>query len=216
MIIKEMSIEQRPRERLERFGVDVLSEAELLAIVLNTGTKSENVIDMSHRLIKTYGVDKLSNCSLKELQAIKGIGRAKACKLLACFELNKRKFQNSGIFIKTPNNVFDYLSPKMSPLTKEHFVVLHLNSKNMVLKEEVVSIGTLNSALIHPREIFKSAIKESANSIILVHNHPSGDATPSPEDYEITSKLVEAGKLVDINVLDHVVIGKDDFRSAKC
>ena len=216
MIIKEMSLEQRPRERLEKVGVNMLSEAELLAIILNTGTKNENVINMSHRLISTYGVDKLSTCSLKELQSIKGIGKAKACRIHAIFELNKRiKTKYTGIIIKTPNNVFDYLSAKMSSLDKEHFVVLHLNSKNMILKEETVSIGTLNSALIHPREIFKSAIKESSNSIILVHNHPSGDATPSPEDYDITSRLIEAGKLIDISVLDHIVIGKDNFCSAK-
>lgn len=215
MRIKDISTENRPRERLEKNGVASLSDAELLAIIIKTGNKQENVIDMSNRLISRYGINKLSQCSLKELQEIKGIGSAKASQILALFEFNKRHnfAKTNGKAIKSANDVFNYISPKISELDKEHFIVLHLNSRNKVLKDEIISIGTLNSSLIHPREVFKSAIKESANSIILVHNHPSGDPTPSEEDKIITKKLTKAGKMLDIEILDHVIIGKDKFWS---
>ena len=208
MIIKEMSTELRPRERMIKESVCVLSDSELLAIVLNTGCKDENVIDMSSRLISTYGLEKLAGCSLKELQQIKGIGLAKACTIHSIFELNKRvKVRNCSKIIKSPKDVFDYASPLIGDKDKEHFMVILLDSKNKILKHEIVSVGILNSTIVHPREIFKTAIKESANAIILVHNHPSGDCTPSVEDEEVTQKLKEAGEVVDVKVLDHVIVG---------
>ena len=217
MRIKDISLENRPRERLEKQGPSVLSDAELLAIILKTGNKDENVIDMSNRLISKYGVDKLSNCSLAELQEIKGIGNAKASQIIALFEFNKRHniSKQNGKPIKTAKDVFDYCSPKLSGVDKEHFMILHLDTRNKIIKDEIVSVGTLNSSLIHPREVFKSAIKESANAIILVHNHPSGDAEPSEEDKKITDILFKAGELLSIKVLDHVIIGKDSWHSFK-
>ena len=195
-------------------GATVLSDAELLAIILQQGTQEENVIDMSHRLIATYGLDKLSCCSLVELQKIKGIGPAKAMQIKAVFELNKRvKYQNNGKVIKTAKDVFNYCWPKMKDLDREQFRVLLLDSKNKVIKDEVVSVGTLNASIIHPREVFKTAIKESANAIILVHNHPSGDVMPSHEDKEITSKLIEGGETLNIKVMDHVIVGENEWRS---
>ena len=217
MRIKDISIENRPMERLEKKGASTLSDAELLAVILKTGNKEENVIDMSNRLISKYGIGKLSNCSLTELQEIKGIGKVKASQILALFEFNKRhslsKLDSKPI--KSAKDVYDYCSPKLSSSDKEHFMILHLNSRNKIIKEEVVSIGTLNGSLIHPREVFKSAIKESANSIILVHNHPSGDPEPSVEDEQITEKLFKSGEILNIKVLDHVIIGKDFFYSFK-
>ena len=217
MRIKDISLENRPRERLEKQGPSVLSDAELLAIILKTGNKDENVIDMSNRLISKYGVDKLSNCSLVELQEIKGIGNAKASQIIALFEFNKRHSlsKQNGKPIKTAKDVFEYCSPKLSGVDKEHFMILHLDTRNKIIKDEIVSVGTLNSSLIHPREVFKSAIKESANAIILVHNHPSGDAEPSEEDKKITDILFKAGELLSIKVLDHVIIGKDSWHSFK-
>ena len=217
MRIKDISLENRPRERLEKQGPSVLSDAELLAIILKTGNKDENVIDVSNRLISKYGVDKLSNCSLAELQEIKGIGNAKASQIIALFELNKRHniSKQNGKPIKTAKDVFDYCSPKLSGVDKEQFMILHLDTRNKIIKDEIVSVGTLNSSLIHPREVFKSAIKESANAIILVHNHPSGDAEPSEEDKKITDILFKAGELLSIKVLDHVIIGKDSWHSFK-
>jgi DNA repair protein RadC len=215
MKIKDIPKSNRPRERLIKNGIDVLSDAELLAIIFQKGTKQENAIDMSNRLISKYGVDKLSFCSLNELQKIKGIGKAKACQIIALFEFNKRHnlAKTNGKSINRTKDVFDYCSPKLSSLDKEYLMVLHLDSKNRVLKDEIISIGTLNNTLIHPREVFKSAIKESSNSIILVHNHPSGDPTPSEEDKEMTKRLFDAGDLLDIKILDHVIIGKDEFYS---
>ena len=217
MRIKDISLENRPRERMEKQGVKVLSDSELLAVILQKGTKEENVIDMSNRLISKYGVSKLSSCSLKELQEIKGIGKAKASQIVALFEFNKRHSlsKQNGKPIKSAKNVFDYCSPKLNRADKEHFMILHLDSKNRIIKDEIISIGILNASIIHPREVFKSAIKESANSIILVHNHPSGDSEPSMEDKEITERLMEAGELLDIKVLDHVIIGKDNYHSFK-
>lgn len=218
MKIKEMSLEQRPIERLNRVGAENLSDSELLAILLNTGSKNENVIDMSNRLISMYGLSSLSSCSLNELRLIKGIGFSKASRIISAFELSKRV--NSGKIcekvIRNSSDVAAYYMEKLKDKKKEYFIAVFLDSKNKMIKDEVVSIGTLNSSLIHPREIFKSAIKESANSLILVHNHPSGDPTPSIEDENVTSKLIEAGKLVDIKVLDHIVVGRDGYRSLIC
>lgn len=216
MRIKDISKENRPMERLEKKGASTLSDAELLAVILKTGNKEENVIDMSNRLISKYGVGKLSNCSLTELQEIKGIGKVKASQILALFEFNKRHSLSKLDLkpIKSAKDVYEYASQKL-PNDKEHFMILHLDSKNKIIKDEIISIGILNASIIHPREVFKSAIKESANSIILVHNHPSGDSTPSKEDENISEKLFEAGNLLDIKVLDHVIIGKDRWYSFK-
>jgi len=217
MRIKDISLENRPRERMEKQGVKVLSDSELLAVILQKGTKEENVIDMSNRLISKYGISKLSSCSLKELQEIKGIGKAKASQIIALFEFNKRHSlsKQNGKAIKSAKDVFDYCHPKLDGADKEHFMILHLDSKNKVIKDEIISIGTLNSSIIHPREVFKSAIKESANSVILVHNHPSGDPKPSKADEEITELLFKSGDLLSIKVLDHVIIGNETYHSFK-
>lgn len=209
MKIKDIPSENRPRERLEKQGPKALSDAELLAIILKTGTKQENVIDVSNRLISKYGIGKLSGCSLKELQEIKGIGRAKACQIVALFEFNKRHnlAKQNGRPIKSSKDVFEYCLPKLSGADKEHFMVLHLDAKNKIVKDEIISVGALTGTIAHPREVFKSAIKESAHSVILVHNHPSGDPTPSDEDKIVTERLFEAGELLGIKVLDHVIIG---------
>jgi len=217
MRIKDISEENRPRERMEKQGVSVLSDSELLAVILQKGTRQENVIDMSNRLISKYGVSKLSSCSLKELQKINGIGKAKASQILALFEFNKRHnlAKQNGKPIKSAKDVFEYCHPKLNGADKEHFMILHLDTRNRIIKDEIVSVGTLNSSLIHPREVFKSAIKESANSVILVHNHPSGEPDPSNEDEDITEKIFDAGELLNIQVLDHVIIGDNKYYSFK-
>lgn len=217
MRIKDISKENRPRERLEKNGVHVLSDAELLAIIFKTGNKEENAIVMSDRLITKYGLGKLNELSLKELQEIKGIGPAKSMQIKALFEFNKRHSlaKRDGEPIKSARDVFEYASQRLTTNQQENFMILLLDSKNRIVKDEVISIGTLNASIIHPREVFKSAIRESANSIILVHNHPSGDPEPSIEDEQITEKLFEAGEILNIKVLDHVIIGKDKFWSFK-
>ena len=217
MRIKDIPPENRPRERLEKNGVHVLSDAELLAIIFKTGNKEENAIAMSDRLITKYGLGKLNELSLKELQEIKGIGPAKSMQIKALFEFNKRYSlaKRDGEPIKSAKDVFEYASQRLITNQQEHFMILLLDSKNRIVKDEVISIGTLNASIIHPREVFKSAIRESANSIILVHNHPSGDPEPSAEDEQITKKLFEAGELLNIKILDHVIVGKDKFWSFK-
>ena len=215
MRIKEIALEQRPRERLKTKGLDGLNDSELLAIILQNGTNGENVIDLSHRLIASFGLEKLNSLSLPELMKIKGIKLGKASKLIAAFELSKRV--NSGKIcekvVKNPSDIAKYYMERLKDLKKEHFIAVFLDSKNKIIKDEVISIGTLNSSLVHPREVFKEAIKNSANSIILVHNHPSGSAEPSDEDYRINKVLIETGNLVGIKVLDHLVIGDEKWKN---
>ena len=211
MKIKEIAKEQRPRERLK--AGNVLNDAELLALLLGSGTKGESAIDMGNRLLSENGLDKLNSLSIQELMKIKGIGLAKASKLIAAFELSKRV--SSGKIcekiVKNPSDIASHYIEKLKDLKKEHFIAVFLDSKNKIIKDEIISIGTLNSSLVHPREVFKEAIKNSANSVILVHNHPSGSVEPSDEDYRVNKVLVETGNLVGIKVLDHLVVGGEEW-----
>lgn len=215
MLIKEISIEQRPRERLKRSNAESLGDADLLAIILQNGSHGENVIDLGNRLISTFGLEKLNSLSLNELMKVKGIGLAKASKLIAAFELSKRV--SSGKIcekiVKNPSDIALHYVEKLKDLKKEHFIAVFLDSKNKIIKDEVISIGTLNSSLVHPREVFKEAIRQSANSIILVHNHPSGNVESSEEDYRVNKVLVETGNLVGIKVLDHLIVGDREWKS---
>ena len=215
LLIKEIALDQRPRERLKTKGIDSLSDAELLAIILQNGTNGENVIDLSQRLISTFSLDRLNSLSLSELMKVKGIGLAKAAKIVAAFELSKRV--NSGRIcekvISNASDIAGYYMEKLRDKKKEYFIAVFLDSKNKIIKDEIISIGTLNSSLVHPREVFKEAIKNSANSIILVHNHPSGDCEASSNDLEITEKMKEAGEMVGIKMLDHIVIGGKKWKN---
>ena len=213
MKIKEIAKEQRPRERLK--AGNVLNDAELLALLLGSGTKGESAIDIGNRLLSENGLDKLNSLSIQELMKIKGIGLAKASKLIAAFELSKRV--SSGKIcekiVKNPSDIASHYIEKLKDLKKEHFIAVFLDSKNKIIKDEIISIGTLNSSLVHPREVFKEAIKCSANSVILVHNHPSGSVEPSDEDYRVNKVLVETGNLVGIKVLDHLIVGEGKWNS---
>ena len=215
MRIKEIALEQRPRERLKANGVNSLSDYDLLALLLGAGTKGENAIDLGNRLISENGIEKLNSLSLTELMKIKGIGLAKSSKLIAAFELSKRV--SSGRIcekvVKNPADIAKYYMEKLKDLKKEYFIAVFLDSKNKIIKDEVISIGTLNSSLVHPREVFKEAIKNSANSIILVHNHPSGNVEPSDEDHRVNKVMVETGDIVGIKVLDHLIVGNGNFFS---
>lgn len=217
MKIKEMNEDSRPRERLVKFGVENLSDAELLALILEKGTKQENVIEMSNRLINKHGLNKLSECSLKELQEINGIGFAKACQIIALFELNKRHAlsEKPRKFISSAKAVFELMNEKLKDEKQENFITIHLNNRNYFIKEELITKGVLDASIIDSREVFKSAIRNSASRIILVHNHPSGDPSPSEEDQEVTEKLIDAGELLGIKVLDHVIIGNGNYWSWK-
>ena len=215
MMLREVAVYERPRERLVAKGVSYLSDSELLALLLEKGTKGEGVVDLSHRLINTHGLCSLNSLSLAELMKLKGIGIAKACKIIASFELSRRVSSGKiiGKKIDSAADVASYYTPKLKDLKKEHFYALLLDSKNRIIKEELISVGTLNSSLVHPREVFKSAIKESANAIILVHNHPSGDCEASESDKETTIRLLAIGRILNIQLVDHIIIGNDTWKS---
>lgn len=215
MKIKEMPEQNRPRERFLKHGAEVLSDAELFAILLRTGSKGENVIDMSNRLIAEYGLDKLFECSLKELQEIKGVGPSKAMQILTIAEIQKRIHQSKKPVkkITCAEDVFDYFHERLKNKKQEEFWILMLNTQNNIIGEERISKGILDASIVHPREVFRPAIKNSASKIILVHNHPSGDPEPSQEDLEITEKLMSAGEKLEIKVLDHVIVGDGEFWS---
>ena len=217
MKIKEMPEQNRPRERFLKYGPEVLSDAELFAIILRTGTINENVIDMSNRLIAEYGLDKLFECSLKELQKIKGIGPGKAMQILSMSELGKRFNQSKTPLkkISCAEDVFNYFHERLKDKKEEHFYILMLNTQNNVIGDVLISKGILDASIVHPREVFKPAIKNSASKIILVHNHPSGNPNPSAEDEEITRRLKEAGEGLGIRVVDSVIIGGGEFWSFK-
>lgn len=206
-----------PREKLERLGPEALRDEELLAILLRTGYEGRNVLEISRGIVKRYPVNKLVDMDLKELTTIKGIGRAKAAGLVAGFELAKRGL-NQGIGIEptitSPADVLGLLTD-IKDLRKEYFVALFLNARNQVICRENVSVGSLNASLVHPREVFVPAVGSSAASVILAHNHPSGDVTPSREDIELTRRMVQAGEIMGIEVLDHLIVGSERFLSMK-
>ena len=217
MKIKDLPEQNRPRERFLKHGPETLSDAELFAIILRTGTIDENVIDMSNRLIAEYGLDKLFECSLRELQKIKGIGPSKAMQILAMSELGKRYNQSKTPLkkISCAEDVFNYFHERLKDKKEEHFYILMLNTQNYIIGEHLVSKGILDASIIHPREIFKPAIKNSASKIILVHNHPSGNPNPSGEDYEIINKLMKNGEELGIKVVDSVIVGRSNYCSWK-
>lgn len=211
MKIKDLPEQNRPRERFLKHGPEALSDSELFAIILRTGSQNENVIDMSNRLIKEYGLNNLFDCSLKELQKIKGIGPSKAMQILAITELGKRYSQSKNQIkkISCSKDVFNLFHERLKGEKQENFFILMLNNKNYVIGEEFITRGTLNLTIAHPREIFKPAIKNSASKIILIHNHPSGDPFPSSQDLAITDKLKQVGEMLDIALIDHIIIGKE-------
>jgi DNA repair protein RadC len=217
MRIKEIIPQDRPRERMERAGPQVLSNGELLAVLLKSGTKKENVLQISYGLLAKYGLRNLSNASLQELCQEHGIGKAKACQIVALFELAKRiplKEDQKVPILKSRDLAKNYVK-KMQDLQKEHFIAVYLDSKNKIIGDQTITIGTLNTSLVHPREVFHGAVKHLANSIIILHNHPSGDPTPSEEDLEVTRVLDETGDVMGIPLLDHLVIGKQKWWSWK-
>ncbi|MEX2599407.1 MAG: DNA repair protein RadC [Dehalococcoidia bacterium] len=211
--MRDMPNSERPRERLRDAGASYLNNAELLAILLRTGTPTENVLELSARLLSQFqGLEGLAKASHAELCAVYGFGEAKAAQLQAAIELGKRLAISRGagrVTIGGPEDVAALLSPEMAFLDQEHFRVLVLNTKNEVMASPDVFIGSVNSTTVRTSEVFKEAVRLNCPNVITVHNHPSGDPTPSPEDVALTHVLVKAGKLLEIKVLDHVIIGRD-------
>ena len=218
MKVWEMPWFERPGARLKKKGASALSDAELLAIVLGRGSKQENAIDLSCRVLKDCNLHKLAALSLVELESTFG-DDVKAMRMCAMFELFRRtnRLSRHGFSgqMSTAEDVYHYFVDELQEKKKEHFYALYLDTKNRVIAEELVSVGILNAALIHPREVFAPALKAHCQSVILVHNHPSGDCTPSKEDEEVTRLLRDAGELVGVSLLDHIVIANNGYLSMK-
>ena len=218
--IKNMPISERPREKMLTYGCQSLSNAELLAIILSTGTKDRTAIDLARGILNmsNEGLRTLTNCTIEELMQIKGVGLAKASQIIAAVELGKRIALTANVNnykIKGPEDVSNLLMEEMRYLNKEIFNIILLNTKNNVIAIENISVGSLNASIVHPREVFNIAIRRSSSAIILAHNHPSGDPKPSTEDVNITKRLIEAGSIIGINVLDHIIIGDGIYFSMK-
>jgi DNA repair protein RadC len=212
MIIKDMPVSERPREKMLAMGTDSLSNRELVAVLLGSGTKDRSALQIADELLQmdSRGLRGLADCSKEDLSCVRGIGTARASLLLAAIELGRRIADESrydSIRIKDIDDVLGLCMERMRYYRKEHFDALLLNSKGMLICEENISIGDLTGSIVHPREAFGSAVKKSAASVIFIHNHPSGDPTPSEEDILITRRLCEAGSILGIRVHDHVIIG---------
>jgi len=213
MKIKDLPRVNRPREKLIKYGPEKLTNSELLAIILSVGNKGENVLQLATRLLKKFPNNQLVNIPIKRLIGIEGIGNTKACQIVACFELGKRLLKNkTSQLIMSPKDVWEDLKD-LRDNKKEHFIIFYLDNQNQVIKKEIISIGTINSSLVHPREVFEPAVKNLASQIIIAHNHPSGESQPSNEDLQITKRLIEAGKILGIEIIDHVIVTRNNFFS---
>ena len=218
MTIQDMTLEERPREKMILNGAGSLTDAELLAILIRTGTKQFNAIQLGKAIIeKADNIRYLQNITIEELESINGIGKTKAVQIKAALELGNRiaSYKPAKYKIKNPWDIYRYYMESLRYQYKEIFKVVLLNTKNEIITDVDISMGTLNSSLVHPREVFREAIIRSSNKIILLHNHPSGNAEPSKEDKSVTNRLKECGELIGIEVIDHIIIGDGIYFSFK-
>ncbi len=218
--IHDLPASERPRERLQKLGVDALSAQEILSLILGRGIAGESVMVTAQRLLSRFGNLKgIASASIEELSQVKGIGIAKASQIKASFELANRLegYSESGDkpVVKTPDDVAGLVKSRLRDKKKEHFLALLLDTRNKLIKVSEISIGSLDTSIVHPREVFKEAIAASAASMIFVHNHPSGDPEASDDDIKLTKRLAEAGEIVGIDVLDHIIIGDKKYLSLK-
>jgi len=216
--IHDLPAEERPRERLVEFGEQALSAQELLQLILGRGIAGESVAVTAQKLLAQFGnFQKLSEASIEELSSIKGIGLAKAAQIKATFEIGRRVSTQTLPYkskeLTDPKKVYQLIKSRLKDYHKEHFYIIALDSRNHSIME--VSIGSLNASIVHPREVFAEAIKNNAASVIFAHNHPSGDPEPSEGDLMVTKRLVDAGKILEIEVVDHIIVTKDSFLSFK-
>lgn len=219
VMIRDVPKDERPRERMMRHGAKSLTNAELLAILIRTGTASLSAVHLAERVLsQTGGLKGLTDSTIESLVQLKGIGPAKAVQILAGIELGRRisrAMPEERFTIRSPQDAADYFMDELQHLSQEHFVCLFLNTKNQVIGKEVIFVGSLNASIVHPREIFRKAIQRASAAVICLHNHPSGDPSPSMEDFNVTKRLKEAGKILGIDVLDHIIIGTQRFYSMK-
>ena len=214
--IKEIPINERPRERLKEVGVENLSDKELISIILKTGTKEKNVSDLAIDILNRYSLSDLKNISINHLIKIKGIGEVKAIELIASIELGKRIFlkeKTNKKDLTSPEEIYKYTKYLFHDKKQEYFYALYFNNKQQLLKTKLLFIGTINQSITHPREVFKEAYLLSASSIICLHNHPSNDTIPSHADITFTKALIKIGKIQNIPILDHIIVGDDNYYS---
>lgn len=215
--IKELPEFERPREKLTKKGARALKKEELLAIILRTGLKGKNAVEVAKDILKKYGDKKLLDASYEELRNMRGVGPTKAVQILAAIELGSRLFKEKSekeVYINSSQDIIKEVE-HIKENKKENFIVLYLDARNKLIYKDTVSIGILNSNLVHPREVFEPAVRYLAAQIILAHNHPSGNPEPSEDDLVLTKKLVESGKILGIEVFDHIIVAKDGFFSFK-
>lgn len=214
--IRDLPEEEKPREKLRRHGPTALRNYELMAVVLGRGSRKEGILELSRRIISQYGNQALfSKGDVEKIEKVLGLSPVQACQLVASFELGKRLFgKQTEVFLRSPQEVFEY-AKDLIRLKKEYLRGLYVDTRNKLVRDEVIAIGTLNTSLAHPREIFHPAIESHAAAIILVHNHPSGDSSPSKDDIELTKQIYKASKILDIEILDHVIIGNEKYFSLK-
>jgi len=217
--IKELPENERPREKLLQLGSSHLSNAELLALVIRTGNRDRTAVELAQDILNYFGgLKSLINLSVEEIEKIKGVGPAKGTRINAVIELSKRLYRASedkSVIIKNPDDVSNLIMPELRYMKQEVFKLLLLDTKNKVISIPMISKGGLSSSIVHPREVFKEAIRRSSAAIILAHNHPSGIPDPSKDDIKITKRLIEAGKIMGIEVLDHIIIGDGIYLSMK-
>lgn len=218
--IHDLPVSERPRERLQRFGVEALSAQEILALLLGRGIAGESVTVTAQRLLSEFGsLRGIAGASVEELARLKGIGPAKAAQIKAAFELANRVtgYPEAGkkVVVKSPEDTVALVKGRLKGKKKEHFLVLLLDTRGKLIRTAEISVGSLDSSIVHPREVFKEAIAASAASVIFVHNHPSGDTEPSEDDIKLTERLAEAGEVMGIDVLDHIIICDRDYLSLK-
>jgi DNA repair protein RadC len=215
--IRDMPGHERPREKMFRYGPDVLTDAELLCMVFRTGTRDRDVFALAAQVLSRIGMGGLSTACPQDFRKIPGIGPAKACALGACIELGRRLFLGKKTQLRrilSPRDVFDELKD-IRESRKEHFVAFFLDSRNQQICREIISVGTVNASLVHPREVFEPAVRHTAVQIIVAHNHPSGDKEPSEEDLDVNKRLVAAGRLLGIEIIDHVIVTGREYLSFK-
>ena len=212
MRIKDAPKYERPREKLARYGVGKLADHELLAIVLGSGVRGVNVVELAKRIVKKVGKIGLEKLMLDNLTDIKGLGKVKAGQVLAALEFGRRQFAAKEAIMMTPEKVFE-LCADIRGSRKEHFVAFYLDSRGALITREIISIGTLDASLVHPREVFEPALRHGAASVIVAHNHPSGCAEPSREDEEVTRLIADAGRMLGVRLTDHLVLSKDTWAS---
>ncbi|MFZ3099960.1 MAG: DNA repair protein RadC [Minisyncoccales bacterium] len=214
MKIKDLAKVDRPREKLEKYGPEKLATAELLAVLLGSGIKGLNVVELSRKIVKLIAKNGTEKIRLEDLLKEKGLGKAKALQIIAALEFGKRMYPDKKPEILTPEDVWK-LCGDFRGSKKEHFAAFYLDTQNKLIERQIISIGTLNASLVHPREVFEPAIALHAASVIVCHNHPSGDADPSSDDLAITKRLAEAGKILGIGLTDHIISTANEFASFK-